>query len=312
MKANLIRWAVVGLMLLSLTVMVSSPALAEVTPLPLDQTVPGAPAAKDGWLSENEYKDESIHMVMEVVNFKPESSKAAVDCHTVRVKIADPSQIRTYMSHGNYDKRGYEEGDALARRVNAIAAVNGDFFKYFYKVGYVTRQGVHYRDALNGTRDVLVIDNMGDFHNVHVPDSKKMADFLANEFPQDRQVVNTFTFGPMLVKDGQSQDIAAYFKVAKSEFEWPYPTQRVAIVQIDTLEYAIVECGGGDGKGMTMQEFADYIAQMFPTCRMAYNLDGGGSTHVVINGKRVNKAPGHRPISDILYFASAAAEGTEE
>ena len=38
---------------------------------------------------------------------------------------------------------------------------------------------------------------------------------------------------------------------------------------------------------------------------MAYNLDGGGSTNVVVDGERIHKTPGARKISDILYFASA-------
>ena len=41
---------------------------------------------------------------------------------------------------------------------------------------------------------------------------------------------------------------------------------------------------------------------------MAYNLDGGGSTNVVLKGERIHVTPGHRQISDILYFASAWTE----
>ena len=44
---------------------------------------------------------------------------------------------------------------------------------------------------------------------------------------------------------------------------------------------------------------------VFPECRVAYNLDGGGSTNVIVNGERIHKTPGARKISDILYFASA-------
>jgi exopolysaccharide biosynthesis protein len=85
----------------------------------------------------------------------------------------------------------------------------------------------------------------------------------------------------------------------------------VAVVQTGPLEYAIVEAyGKTDGSmGMTIQEFADYIAYLFPDCVMAYNLDGGGSTNVVLKGERIHTTPGHRQISDILYFASAWREG---
>lgn len=60
--------------------------------------------------------------------------------------------------------------------------------------------------------------------------------------------------------------------------------------------------------GMNLQEFADLIAYLFPDCQIAYNLDGGGSTNVVVDGKRIHTTPGHRDISDIIYFASAYTE----
>ena len=57
--------------------------------------------------------------------------------------------------------------------------------------------------------------------------------------------------------------------------------------------------------GLTLQEFAEFVAEQCPDAIVAYNLDGGGSTNLVVNGKRVCKTPGNREITDILYFASA-------
>lgn len=298
MKRSLVCGIVCGLMLCCLAFLIASPALAEVTPLDLDQTVPGNPAKEDGWLSDEEYQDESIHVTVE------HSNVGKVKTSIVRVKIADASQIRTAMSKDNYDDKTYVKATAMAKHVNAIAAVNGDFFKYFYKIGYVVRQGVFYRDALNGERDVLIIDNRGDFHAVRNATSEAMADYLANTFPQDRTVINTFTLGPVLVENGEVQEITT------REFQYRYKMQRVCIAQIGELEYAIVEC---DGKadatsGMTMANFAEYVQSLFPDCILAYNLDGGGSTNVIVNNVRIHKNTDARNISDILYFASAASE----
>ncbi len=298
MKRSLVCGIVCGLMLCCLAFLIASPALAEVTPLDLDQTVPGNPAKEDGWLSDEEYQDESIHVTVE------HSNVGKVKTSIVRVKIADASQIRTAMSKDNYDDKTYVKATAMAKHVNAIAAVNGDFFKYFYKIGYVVRQGVFYRDALNGERDVLIIDDKGDFHAVRNATSESMADYLANTFPQDRAVINTFTLGPVLVENGEVQEITT------REFQYRYKMQRVCIVQTGELEYAIVEC---DGKadatsGMTMANFAEYVQSLFPDCILAYNLDGGGSTNVIVNNVRIHKNTDARNISDILYFASAASE----
>lgn len=297
MKTNVIRWIAVALMLCTLAFTISSPALAEVTPLPLDQLTPGRPPLESGWLSDTEYQDPSIHVTVEYQTVKK------VKCSIVRVKIADPSQIRTAMSEDSYDKTAYVKATALAKHVNAVAAVNGDFFKY-YDFGYLVRQGELYRNAPNGKRDVLIIDDRGDFHAVRNADEAAMTEFLASGLPEGRSVVNTFTLGPVLVEDGQVQEITT------REFQYRYKMQRVAIVQLGELEYAIVECDGraDASSGMTMADFAAYIQELFPDCRLAYNLDGGGSTNVIFHGKRIHRNPDSRQICDILYFASAYTE----
>ena len=119
--------------------------------------------------------------------------------------------------------------------------------------------------------------------------------------------INTFTLGPVLVENGEARIIKETITGQKGEFQYRYPQQRVAIVQLGKLEYAIVEAYGktDSSAGMTLQEMADFITYLFPDCIMAYNLDGGGSTNVVVNGERIHTTPGRRDISDILYFASA-------
>ncbi len=298
MKGNVIRWILVGVLLVGMTLLISSPALAEVTPLALDQTVPGNPAKAEGWLSENEYQDESIHVTVEHETVKK------VKCSIVRIKIADPSQIRTAMSEDDYDKTTYVKAASLAKHVNAIAAVNGDFFKY-YDYGYLIRQGVKYREAYSAKhpRDILLIDDLGDFYAVREATEETMAQFMA-DLPEERQIINTFSLGPVLVEGGEVQEITT------RDFQYRYKMQRVAVVQLGDLEYAIVECDGkaDASSGMSLSTFAEYIQSLFPDCVLAYNLDGGGSTNVIVNGKRIHKNPDARNICDILYFASAAGE----
>lgn len=298
MNHRVLRWALSALMLICLAFVVASPARADVVPLPLDQLVPGNPPVKGGYVSETEYEDESIHVTVEHQTVKK------VKCSIVHIKIADPSQIRTAMSMDSYDNRTYAKAAAMAKQKNAIVAVNGDFFKYFYKIGYVVRQGEFYRDALNGERDVLIIDDHGDFHAVRNAKSEDMKAFLENEFPADRKVINTFTLGPVLVENGEVQ------KITTREFQYRYKMQRVAIVQLGELEYAIVECDGkaDASSGMKMADFAEYIKSLFPDAILAYNLDGGGSTNVIFNNERIHRNPDARKICDILYFASAATE----
>lgn len=300
MAGRAVRWVLAAMMLASLALFLSSPALAEVTPLPMEITAIGRPPKADGYLSETEYLDESIHAVVTTPTYQD------VLCHVIDVTIADPSQIRTALSYDSPRGHEYAWAATMAEHVNAIAAVNGDFFKYHFDVSYVVRQGVEYfpPEELYGKRDVLVIDDQGDFWGVQRATADKVHALLDETLPEGRQVVNAFTFGPVLVENGEVQTFT------NDEFQPEKKMQRAAIVQVDKLTYAIVECDGmSDGTyGLTMVEFAEFIQSLYPQCRLAFNLDGGGSTNVVFHNERIHVTSGIRKIGDIIYFASAAGE----
>ena len=281
------------------------PAFADVVPLDLDIMTHGFPTQRKGWITDGEYQDESIHIVSAHKSRKPKSSREKTICRWITIQIADPSQLRTAMSMDSYDDPGTVSAKTLAKHVNAVVALNGDYFKYNYDKGYVLRQGVLYRDALDGTWDSLIIDDRGDFHDVREATSESMAAALSDLEAQGRKPVNVFTFGPVLVKDGQ---------IYRDEKEYPkemhYPTlatQRIALLQLDELKYAVVEIDsdGGNGTGMNLGELARFILEIYPDCRMAYNLDGGGSTHLIVNGRQIHNTVSGRAVSDIIYFASA-------
>ena len=354
MKTRMLRMTLIGLMIFSLLFLVSSPSLAEVIELPLDQSVPGAPAPEENWTlipgeealgdervlafgtaqpkvlkydaetgawapTEKDaavskfawhiYEDPSISVRCEYATLLPAYKAKQIQSSITYVKVANASQVRTAMTFDNYKKGGFVEAADLAKHKNAVAAVNGDFFKYHGKTGYVLRQGEFYRNKLNGKRDVLFIDQKGDFSALYGAAAADADAYMAS-LPEGKTIVNTFTLGPVLVENGAARKISETSVAKSGEFQWCYAQQRVAVLQTGPLEYAIVEAyGKTDGSmGMTIQEFADYIAYLFPNCVMAYNLDGGGSTNVVLKGERIHTTPGHRQISDILYFASAWQE----
>ena len=312
MKGNILRWSLAVLMLLVMAMYLSSPAIAEVTPLDMNLRTHGKPYKKSGWISDREYRDESIHVVLESANRKPKSSQKQITCRWVVIEIADPSQIRTTLSRESYDDVTLERPWIMAQRVNAVVACNSDFVKYTFNVGYVVRQGQFYRDALNGERDVLIIDDRGDFDAVLKATSADMEAKKQEIEADGRQIVNAFSFGPVLIRDGQilDQPLSAW---EHDKAEGHLATQRIAICQLDTLKYVIFEIDGGvvNGSGMNgmnLKELANYIISIFPECKLAYNLDGGGSSSLMLRGKPVHSTPGSREISDLIYFASAASE----
>ena len=54
--------------------------------------------------------------------------------------------------------------------------------------------------------------------------------------------------------------------------------------------------------GMLLDEFAQLFVDH--GCKVAYNLDGGGSATMILGSQRVNKTSGsrERDVSDIVYF----------
>ena len=311
-NGNLIRWIIAVLMLLALPLIISSPAHAETHPLALDMTVKGDPWDESNWIGKWEYEDESIHAVLYEKTVQPRPSNERVKTRCVVVTIADPSQLRTTMSNESYSDPKPVMSNTMAKFVNAIVAMNGDFVKITYDFGYVIRQGVFYRDMLDSQkypRDVLVIDDAGDFLVVPTASSASMASFLADLEASGRKAVNTFTFGPALVIDGEIQDVAN-----TNEFEPNLCNQRICICQMDTLTYAIIQADGDSPRstGFTLPKLAEHakewLGELGYSVKVAYNMDGGASTHLLMHNHLVNQNNASRGITDLIYFASAAGE----
>ena len=269
-------------------------ALAEVHPLPIDQTG-GYPVSTDNLIGDEEYQDESIHVVIQRMTYKK------AKCMFVKITIQDPSQLRTAMTRDDYDTKEYVKTKLLDKKKNSVLAIYGDFFKY-NDFGYLVRQGVLYRDRPDAEHDVLLIDENADFHIVQNPTQESVHAAVADLEAQGHKVINSFNFGPTLVLDGQVQE------VNQSLYQGRYKMMRLGIAQLGPLEYGIYFCYGTSDaqEGLSLPNFAQFIAETSPEAKIAYNLDGGGSAHVVLLQKQLHKNPSGRDICDLIYFASAS------
>ena len=268
----------------------SEPAAADAPAytLPIDFS-PGMPLDPDGFGEGLVYEDPTIRVSIE------EGRVDDCDFWVARIKIADASQLRT-MAAGSFDGNRVAEGALMARRANAALAIDGDY--YFYTgIGYVVRQGVTYADNLSARRDVLLIDEDGDFHVYYRPDAGAFDGTV-----DGKKIVNALYFGPILVKDGM-----VYDKMDASGMAINKKRQRMCIAQTGPLEYMCVCCAGParGSYGMTLERFAQLVASKGAI--VAYNLDGGDSTMMIFGGEKINDVKNHsvREISDIVYFASA-------
>jgi exopolysaccharide biosynthesis protein len=250
---------------------------------------PGSETLPEGYLSDLEYKDHTIHV-------KITAHRAfETDYWVASISIAQPDQLRTASAAG-FESQRTMKGKVLAQRVHAAFATNGDYFSYIPD-GYLIRQGVLYRNLPNGKRDVLLIDDKGDFH------IELQAGDGIHEAYQDKGIVNSFNFGPALVVDGTR--VTEYIDENNAALKG---RQRMAIAQVKrgSLEYILVACAGpkGKNKGMTLYEFSQIIAQQ--GVENAYNLDGGYSTMMIFKDEYINSdyEKTMRKISDIIYFVS--------
>ncbi len=260
----------------------------EVPTLPVDLS-PGLPVNKANYISDTEYRDPTLHVVIET------GRKDNCDYWLARVKIGHASQLRTAAA-ATFDVEYAIKGQYIAKRQNAVLAIDGDYFSY-YPYGIVLRQGVLYRDKLRKERDVLAIDEDGDFHIFLVPDKGEVPDVYMG-----KKLINAFHFGPALVVDGEIGTLDASYWLAPE-----LKRQRMCIAQTGPLEYMALCCAGPQrgSEGMDLLQFAQLAKELGAVT--AYNLDGGDSTMLIFNNEKVNDKENQntRPISDIVYFASA-------
>ena len=156
---------------------------------------------------------------------------------------------------------------------------------------------MEYLNILDGDRDLLLIDEDGDFHVVFKADAGSQ-DGTVN----GKRVINAFFFGPALVVDGKTVEGVTGRSMSENEGR-----QRMCIAQVGPLHYKAICCAGParGNAGMTLKQFASFVAEQ--GVQTAYNLDGGDSTMIIFRNEKINDVQNAstRSISDIIYFASA-------
>lgn len=258
-------------------------------PLPLEGAAPYAPLTDSYLPDQAGYLDDSLDVQIETFRRHDTTVMA------VRVKIADPSQLRTATAAKPPSKKT-KVVSSMAKKNNAVLAINGDYFCYHDK-GIVVRNGKLIRNRPSGKRDILVIDYNGD---LQILSRCSQADYEAVA----TQVMHAFCFGPGLVINSSiPTDISSVdMDIAPNK-----PTQRIALGQTGPLEYLILATEGPENEGsvgFTIAQMAELCLEM--GCINAYNLDGGSSSTVVLNNQKINAlSTGKiRPVGDCIYFAT--------
>ena len=257
--------------------------------LPIDTSAGMKPDAS--LFTPDGYEDASIRVQMET------REEDGVVWRIAWVEIASPSQLRTAYAGKTIKKDTTGLVTVMAKQHNAIVAINGDnYTNEKAKHSFIYRMGEKRQDKLNKQKDILIIDENGDFHTF-------IKSVGADKFEKEtgHKIVNAFMFGPALVQNGE---------VLKLDKEYNFNPNgrepRCAIGQLDTLSYVLVIAdgrGNSGSDGATHQELAEFMASL--GCREAYNLDGGNSAIMVYNNEIYNYKARERDVADVIYFATA-------
>ncbi|MBP3656129.1 MAG: phosphodiester glycosidase family protein [Clostridia bacterium] len=248
----------------------------------------------------------------ETITWESDTLKITIDrwCHAFKktdlrfyvavVEATSPEQLRTAFAGERYSKEDTEATSDIAARHEAVLAINGDYYNYKDKIGLVIRNGELYRD-LDGSRDHLLVEKDGSFVGI----TKAEYDPGHGEEYIARGVQQTFTFGPLLVRDGAMVELPKKYIIYTDD---TIREPRTAIGWVDGTKYVVIVADGRrkdwSDKGMTLQELQEVFVQY--GCQVAYNLDGGGSATMLLNGELVNRPSGsrQRDVSDIVYFSN--------
>ena len=210
------------------------------------------------------------------------------------VWINDSSLLRTAFAKSSYGKNLTEKTSVVAERVNAILAINGDYYGVQEK-GYVLKNGVIYRNtAVNNKEDLVIYEN-GSFEIINESD-------ISLEELLSKGAYNVLSFGPALVENS-AVSVTKNQEVGKAMVSNP----RTSIGIISKNHYVFVVSDGrtSDSVGLSLYELAEFMKEL--GCTIAYNLDGGGSSTMYFNGNLVNNPTtngnriSERSISDIVY-----------
>ena len=298
-----------ALMMVLPTAMAEETAYAPIEPwITANQPAPAPYAPNpDCYLPDNGgYVDDSLSILIENSYWNADVQQVespgenTTTVMAIRVKLTDASQFRTALS-GKYPSKQTMRVDQMALRNNGVLAINGDYFNY-HSSGISYRNGRKLRFNANNLRELLIVDEQGDFHFLRPTSQKAWDEYINN----GGTVLHTFWFGPCLI----NEDGTPVTTFTNNENNGPWmPAQRVVIGQTGPLEYLILVCEGPESTkplsvGFTLEQMARLCAAFGMS--NAYNLDGGSSTTVALNGEKINSPsnPKRREVGDCIYFAT--------
>ena len=216
--------------------------------------------------TKTSYSDENIQI--KVTEYRENDTTI----HVADITLSSAEYLKTALAKGSYGRNVTEKTSEMAEDVNAILAINGDYYGA-QESGYVIRDGVIYRDTKESGQEDLVIYEDGTMEIISEDD------VTAEELLQ-KGAKEVLSFGPALVENSEVS-VTENDEVGKAMASNP----RTAIGVIDDLHYVFVVADGRttESAGLSLLELAEFMTSL--GVKTAYNLDGGGSSTMYFMGR---------------------------
>ena len=192
--------------------------------------------------------------------------------------VYDPSRISMVLSTRN--ARGGQMMTTIAKENEAIAAVNASGYSRNRSTGALIPVGV----VISGgkiTAGTVSTNQLIGFNE----DNVLVLTYDDAETAIKNGMRDAMSFGPFLIMNGEKAEM-------KGDGGWGYAPRTAIAQRKDGIVLFAVSDGRGKGSpGLSMVQLADFLYQY--GAYNAANLDGGGSSVMVVNNKLVNDPGGY-------------------
>ncbi len=240
------------------------------------------------------YSDATLNVTVEKRFFED----TEVTGYITHIRTKDFSLLTTGSWGSTADSRSTVAATEIAEKYGAIFGQSADFFNYNddTRRGIVIRNGEVFRDYIYN--DMLAIYPDGNFVT-YTKDDAISAERLIED-----GVLTSLSFGPVLVKDGFLSPGSTKSKVAVRN-------PRSAIGMVEPGHYVSIVLDGrcDESRGLTTVALGALFVQ--EGCKVAYNMDGGGTVSVVFLGNSLFLSTNYRFIPDLLYFGTSELVPTD-
>jgi Exopolysaccharide biosynthesis protein related to N-acetylglucosamine-1-phosphodiester alpha-N-acetylglucosaminidase len=252
-----------------------------------------AEVVSDDWSYHSQTSDITITQVTEG------SGANTITYFVADVLLKNGSQVQSAFADDKFGTNIIAATSDIAAANNAVFAINGDYYG-FRQDGILIRNGVIYRDLPARIGLAFYSDGSMQVYDETSTDAQTML---------DSGVVNTLSFGPALLDDGEIAagltSVEVDHNFGNHSIQGAQPRTALGMIALNHYVFVVVDGRSrGYSRGMTLTELAALFQRL--GCTEAYNLDGGGSSTMVFMGRVVNQPcgkNGERGTSDILYIS---------